>query len=104
MCHIHFIVPVGADQQQVSDIRLGEQVLDQVQRRGVEPLQVVEKEGQGMLRPREHVDESTEYQVESALGVLRRKVRNRWLLSDDRLQFRNQTHHQLSVGIQRLTK
>ena len=52
-----------------------------------------------MFRPREHVDKSTEYQVEPALGVLLRKFRNRWLLSNDGLQFRDQTHHQLSVRI-----
>src|SRR5262245_36788295 len=57
-----------------------------------------------MFRPREYIDKSTEYQVEPALGLLLRKVRNRWLLSDNRFQFRNQSHHQLSVRIQRVMK
>src|SRR5439155_11616242 len=49
-----------------------------------------------------YIDKSTEYQVEPALGVLLRKFRNRWLLSNNGLQFRDQIHHQLSVRIERL--
>src|SRR5215510_11217541 len=55
-----------------------------------------------MVRPREDIEKSTQYQVEPALGLLRWKFRNRGLFSDNGLQFRDQTHHQLSVRIQRL--
>src|SRR5215510_6934038 len=57
-----------------------------------------------MFRPREYIDKSTEYQVEAALGLLVRQFRNRWLLSNNGLQFRDQTHHELSVRIERLMK
>ena len=50
-----------------------------------------------MFRPREYIDKSTDYHVESALGVLLRKLRNLWLLSNNGFQFRDQAHHQLSV-------
>src|SRR5262249_24529375 len=96
-----FIVPISADQHQVLHVRLRQQVLHEVQRRRIEPLQVVEKQGQGMFRPREYIDESTEYQVEPALFLLQRKLGNRWLLSDNGLQFRDQPDHQLSVRVER---
>src|SRR4029077_7142799 len=57
-----------------------------------------------MLCPCECVDESTKYQVEPRLRFARRKFWHRRLLSDNRLQLRHQTHHQLSIRIQRLTK
>ena len=69
-----FVVPVGADQQQVLHIRPGQQVLEQIERRRVEPLQVVEEQRQRMLRPREHADEAPEHQLEAALRVLRRQA------------------------------
>ena len=53
---IDLVVPVGADQQQVLHVPLGQQVLNQVERGRVEPLQVVEKQRQRMLRSREHTD------------------------------------------------
>src|SRR6516165_487726 len=99
---VHFVVPISADQQQVLHVRLREEILHQVQRRRVEPLQIVEEQGQGMFRPREYIDKSTEYQVEPPLGLLLRKFRNRWLFSNNGVQFRDQTHHQLSVRLERL--
>ena len=80
-----FVVPVSADQHQVLHVRLGQQILEQIERRRVEPLQVVEEERQRMFRPREHADESPEHQLETALRILWRKLRNRRLVSDDEL-------------------
>src|SRR5258705_1523811 len=57
-----------------------------------------------MFRPREYTEESAKYQMEPPLGILLRKFRNRWLLSNNGLQFRNESHHQLSVRIQRVVK
>src|SRR5262245_38284925 len=54
-----------------------------------------------MFRSREDIDESTEYQVKPALGVLLRQVGNRGLFSNNRFQLRDQTHYQLSVRIER---
>ena len=47
-----FVVPVGADQQHVPHIRLRQQVFEQIERGRIEPLQIVEEQGQRMLRPR----------------------------------------------------
>ena len=73
---------------QVPHIRLRQQVLDEVERRRVEPLQVVEEQRQRMLRPGEDADEPPEHQLEAALRVLWRQLRDRRLVSDDELSVR----------------
>ena len=77
-----------------------QQVLHQIQRGGVEPLQIVEEKGERMLT-RECADESTEYQLEAALRILRRKFRDRLLLADDELQFGDEIHHELAIRTER---
>ena len=58
MRRVHFVIPVGADQHQMLHIGLAQQILDQIQRRSVEPLQIVEKQRQGMFRPSKNADKS----------------------------------------------
>ena len=38
-----FVVAVGADQHQMPHVRMGQQILHQIQRRSVQPLQIVEE-------------------------------------------------------------
>ena len=83
-----FVVPIGADQQKMLHIRLGHQVFEQIERGRVEPLQVVQEQGERMLRPGEHAKEPSEDQFEAALRVLRRKLRDRRLLANDELRVR----------------
>src|SRR5690242_9951239 len=94
VARIHFVVPVGADQQQILHVGLGEQILDQVQGRSIEPLQIVEKDSQRMFLSREYSDKSPKHELESALGVLWRKVGDWRLFPDDELQFRDEIHNQ----------
>ena len=101
---IDFVVPVGADQQQMLHIRPGQQILEQIERCRVEPLQIVEEQGERMFRPCEYADKSPEHQLEAALRVLWRKFGDRRLLADDELQFRDEIHHEQSVRVQRLTQ
>ena len=42
---IDFVISVGTDQHQMLHVRLGQEVLEQIQRCCVEPLQVVEETG-----------------------------------------------------------
>jgi len=70
MGRINFVVSVRADQHQVPHIGVGEKILDQIERCRIQPLQIVEEEGERMLRPREHSDKSPKEELESALGVL----------------------------------
>ena len=68
---IDLVVAIGTDQHQMSHVRLGQQILEQIERRRVEPLQIVEEQRQRMFRPGEYADEPPEYQLEAALRILR---------------------------------
>src|SRR6516225_11800863 len=94
---IDFVVPVGADQQQMLHIRPCQQILEQIERCRVEPLQIVEEQGERMFRPSEHADKSPEHQLKAALRLLWWEFRDRWLLSYDVLQFRDEIHHEQSI-------
>src|SRR5580692_923488 len=84
-------------------VRPGQQILNQIERCRVQPLQIVEEQGQWMF-PCEYADESTEHQLEAALRILGRNFGNGRLFSYNELQFGNQIHNELSVRIQRFTK
>src|SRR5208337_122083 len=68
---VDLVVAVGPDQHQILHIRPGEQILDKVERRRVEPLQIVEEERQRMFGPGEYADEAPEHELETALRLLR---------------------------------
>src|SRR6266850_1398902 len=74
--------------------------LEEVERRCIQPLQIVQKQGERVLLPREYAEEAPEDHLEPALRVLRRQLRDRWLLPDHELQFWNEVHDELPVGAQ----
>ncbi len=78
-----------------------DQVLEEVERRRVKPLQIVKKQGERVLLPREYAKEAPERHLEAALHVLRRQVRDRRLLSDHELQLGNEVDDELSIWAQR---
>ena len=94
---IDFVVPVGADQHQVPHIRPGQQILEQIERCRVEPLQIVEEQGERMLLARENTEEGPEDHLEAVLRVLRREVWNGRLLTDDESELGDQVDHELAV-------
>ena len=96
----HLVVAIGADQHQVFHVGMRQQILDQIERGRVEPLQVVKEQGERML-PRERADEAPKYQLEAALRILRRKFGNRRLLPDDELQLGDEVHHELTIRTER---
>ena len=98
------VVPIRADEQQVLQIGLGQQVFEQIECRRIQPLQVVEEERQRMLGSREDADEPPKHQLKTSLRFLRRQLGDRWLFTDDVLQFRDEIDDQLPVRLQRLTK
>src|SRR5580704_5742576 len=57
-----------------------------------------------MFRSREGADESTEHELETALRLLRLEFRDRGLVSDDDLQFRDEVDDQSRVRAKRLRK
>src|SRR5262249_1165036 len=97
-----FVIAVGAYEEKIAGIGSAQQVSHQVERRGVEPLQVIEEERQGMFRPSEDTDELTKHQLETPLRVLWRKLRDRRWRSDNERHFRNEIHNQSCVQSQRL--
>src|ERR1700730_7995869 len=96
------IVPVGPNQQQVPHLRVRHQMFKEVERCCIQPLQIVEEQGQRVVLAREHPEETPEHHLESVLRVLRRQVRDRWLFSDHELQLGNEVDDELSIWAQRL--
>ena len=104
VCGTDLIVPIGPDHQQRPHLRVGDQMLEEIERRCIQPLQIVEKQGQRVLLPREHAKEAPKYHLEAILRVLGRQVRDRGLLSDHQLQLWNQVHDELTIGTQRVAE
>src|SRR4051812_33031958 len=104
MSGIDLVVAKSADQHQVPQIRSGEQVLDQVERCCVEPLQVIEEQHQRMFRTCEYADKSSEHEVEAALCLPRRNLGDRRLFSYDQLQFGDQVDDKPAIWDQGLMK
>ena len=101
---VDLVVPIGADQQQVLNVPLGQEILEQVERRRVQPLQVVEEERQRMFRCCEYADEATEHELKAPLRLLRLKLGDRRLIADDEVQFGDEVGHEPAVRAQRLQK
>src|ERR1700688_1171167 len=104
VCGADFVVPVGPDQQQAPYLRVRDEVLDEVERRGIQPLQIVKKQRKRVLLPREYAEEAPEHHLEAVLRVLRWQVRHRRLLSEHELQLRNEVDDELTVRAQRLAQ
>ena len=83
MRSVDLVVSIGADQQQMPNVPLGEKIFEQVERSAIEPLQIVEEERQRMLRTRKDGDESPEHRLKTALRIFRRQIRHRRLFADD---------------------
>ena len=77
--------------------RCVEKIFEQIERGGVEPLQIVEEERQRMLRTRKDADESPQHRLKAALRILRRQIGDRRLLADDEFQFGDEVHDQQPV-------
>jgi hypothetical protein len=81
-----------------------DQLLDEIERRRIQPLQIVEEQRERVLLAREHAKEAPEDHLKAILGVLRRHVRDRWLFSDNELELGNKVDDKLAVRAQRLAQ
>ena len=77
-------------------------MLEQIERCRIEPLQIIKEQRQRMFRPGKHTEKAPEDELEAALGVLRRELRDRRLVAEDELQFRDNVDHEPPVRAQRL--
>src|SRR5258706_736187 len=98
----YFVVSICANQQKVLYFRVRDKVFEQIKAGCVQPLQIIEKQRKRVLRPGEHAEETPEYHLEAVLSVLRRKLWNRRLFSDDERKLWDQVDHNLSVRTKRL--
>jgi hypothetical protein len=94
-------VPIRADEQYVLEIGVCQQVFEQIERGCVQPLQVVEKECQRVLRP---CDEPAKDQLKTSLCVRWRELWHRWLFANDVFQLGDEIDDQPPVWLQRFTK
>ena len=85
MSGIDLVVPVGTDQHEVLRTQLGQQNFQQIERRRIKPLQIIEEQREWMFGPGEYCDKPPKHQLETQLGVPRRKLHDWWLFSDDQL-------------------
>src|SRR5580704_3245657 len=99
---IDLVVPIGADQQQVPHLRVRDQMLDEVERGDIQPLQIIEEQRERMLPPGEHAKKAPEHQLKSVLRFSRRQVGDGRLFPDDELQFGNEVDDDLCVRAKRL--
>src|SRR5580700_6456842 len=79
-------------------------MLEEVERRGIQPLQIVEEQRERVLLAREHPDEAPEHHLEAVLRILRRQLSDRWLSPDHELQFGNEVDDELAIRAQRLAE
>ncbi|MGY3629473.1 hypothetical protein ACVWWI_006404 [Bradyrhizobium sp. USDA 3686] len=101
MICINFVAAVSSNKQQVQ-IRLGQQILDQVECCGVIPLQIIEEEHQWMGSPGEHANKATKHELETDLRLTGWKLSNRGLLADNQAQIGDQFDDQPSIPSERL--
>src|SRR5208282_6598766 len=99
---IDLVVPICPNQQQAPHVRLDQKILGEVERRRVEPLQVVEEQRQRMFRSGEYAEKATKHELEPPLRLLRLKLRRRRLVADDERQFGDEVGHEPTVRAQRL--
>jgi len=97
-----FIVAKCADDQKVADIGVRYDVLQQLEGRGVEPLEIVQKDDERMLRSSEYAQKGSEYHVKTCLGFRGWKLHNRRLSTDDELELGDEVHNELPIRANRL--
>src|SRR5690348_2489934 len=92
-----FVVPVGADDKEVFNFGMSEDVFDEAYRRGVEPLEVIQKKRQWVFFLSKHAQKPSEDRLKPVLCFLRWELRNRLLLTNDKFELRDKADDKLSV-------
>src|SRR6202045_1376623 len=98
------VVSIGPDQKQVPHLRVRDQVLEEVERRCIKPLQIVQEQRERVLLPREYPEKPSENPLKTVLRFVWWQVRDRWLFSDHKLQRGNEVDDKLTVWAQRLAQ
>ncbi len=88
----NFVVAVSADQHQVSDVVTDQELAEQVHRRRVHPLQVVQEQSKRVLGARKDADEARKHEVKTRARILRWQLDDGWLLSNDQRKLGDQVN------------
>src|SRR5271166_6372089 len=97
----NLVISICADEDDMANIRLRNQVFQQLEGCGIQPLQIVEKKRKRVLWLGEYTEKAAEERLEARLGFLRRKVGDRLLRSKDQFEFWDQVYNQLAIRSQR---
>src|SRR4051794_23176174 len=95
-----FIVAVSANQQQMRQSWLAQQQRQQLQRRHISPLQVIDEDYQRMLGRGKDRDKLAEFMVETVLRLLYRQHDDRGLFPDQQAQLWNDINDDLRIVAQ----
>jgi hypothetical protein len=81
----------------VFNVRVGDEVLEQLEGRRVQPLQVIKEEGERVLLSGEDAQKGPEHRLEPILRFLRRDLRHSRLFANDELEFGDEVYDELAV-------
>src|SRR5580704_10453882 len=101
---VDLVVPVRADEKGMPDVGMGDEMLDQVERSCIQPLQVVEKKGEWMFLARKHTDKGAKHRLEPGFRILGGELWHGRLLADYQFQFGNEIHQELAVRTDRIAE
>jgi hypothetical protein len=79
------------------DVRMRHEMLEQLEGRRIQPLEIVEKNSERVLLAGEDSQKGSEHHVKTALGLRGGEGCNGWLLADDELELGNEAHNELAI-------
>jgi hypothetical protein len=92
-----FIVAIRANYEKVADVGMRNDVLEQLEGRSVEPLEIVKKDDERMLLIGEHAQKGSECHMKTGLRFRGWKLRNRRLSTNDELDLGDEVHDELPI-------
>ena len=81
----------------MTNVGVRHEVLEQLEGRCIQPLEIVEKHGERMILVGERRQKGSEHHVKAALGLRGWELRNRWLFPNDELQLGDEAHDELTI-------
>src|SRR5262249_10714376 len=96
------IGPVSSNQHQARYISPSDQIADQLDRRHVQPLQVVNEKDEGATGAGKGPNQPPENDAEAIQPILGREIRNRMLTTEEKLERGNKLRHNMAVRSDRV--
>src|SRR5437879_3642341 len=95
------VVAVGTYQEEIPRIGVRDEVLEELEARGIYPLEVVEKDRNGVLLAGKHGGELPEHHAEAVLRLGKGQLRDGRLPTDDELDLGDHIDDELTVHPER---